>query len=147
MMRVRDVMTADVIWLDASAPVEEARRTLVGEHIGGAPVLDGGRVVGVVSKSDLVDPARDAEHQISIRDVMTPLVHYLRPGDQAAAAIDMMLRQHIHRVIVVREGNHLAGVVTQTDILRAIQAGAQLVGGEPDAERHSDPASAAPPRR
>ena len=134
MLTIRDIMTTDVIWLDASAPVEEARRTLVGEQIGGAPVLDGGRVVGVVSKTDLIDPARDAEHQISIRDVMTPLVHYLRPGDQAVAAIEMMLREHIHRVIVVQIGNHLAGVVTATDVLRAVQAGAQLVGGEPAAE-------------
>jgi predicted transcriptional regulator len=147
MLRVRDIMTTDVIWLDASAPVEEARRTLVGEHIGGAPVLDGGRVVGVLSKTDLVDPARDAEHQIAIRDVMTPLVHYLRPGDQAVAAIDMMLREHIHRVIVVQNGNHLAGVVTTTDVLRAVQGGAQLVAGTPPEERHSEPASAAPPRR
>jgi predicted transcriptional regulator len=131
MLTIKDIMTTDVIWLDASAPVEEARRTLVDEHIGGAPVLDGGRVVGVISKTDLIDPARDVEHQVSIHDVMTPLVHYLRPGDAAAAAIEMMLRKHIHRVIVVDKSHHLAGVVTATDILRAVLAGAQLVAAEP----------------
>jgi CBS domain-containing protein len=122
-------MSTEVIALEACAPVEEALRVLVRNDIGGAPVVDGGRVVGVLSKSDLVDPRREAAHQINVREVMTPLVHYLEPDDRATRAIDVMLRERIHRVIVIDGGGQLAGLVTQTDILRAIQ-GARLVPAE-----------------
>jgi len=49
-------MTAEVITLAASTSVDDAARSLTFHQVTGAPVLDGGRIVGVVSKSDLVDP-------------------------------------------------------------------------------------------
>lgn len=54
MLRVRDIMTADVITVDGETTLREAADLLLGRHIGGAPVLEGGRVIGVVSASDLL---------------------------------------------------------------------------------------------
>src|SRR5690349_12581206 len=55
-VRVREIMTKSVQTMPAHTTIEEAARILTSHHISGAPVLDAGRLVGVVSKSDLVDP-------------------------------------------------------------------------------------------
>jgi CBS domain-containing protein len=54
MLRVRDCMTADVVTLKHRTTVREAMEILASYHIGGAPVLDGPRLVGVVSAADLL---------------------------------------------------------------------------------------------
>ena len=51
---VRDVMTKDPITIQADAPVEDAATLLVERDVSRLPVLEAGRVVGIVSKSDVV---------------------------------------------------------------------------------------------
>lgn len=53
-MRVRDVMNVMPITVQAKAPVSEAARLLRENRISGMPVLDGEKLVGVVSESDLL---------------------------------------------------------------------------------------------
>lgn len=54
MLRLRDIMTRDVQALSAQSTLREAVELFAGRHVSGAPVLDGGRVVGVVSATDLL---------------------------------------------------------------------------------------------
>lgn len=51
---VADVMTADPVTVDAAASMEDVATTMVEREVGRVPVLDAGRVVGIVSKSDFV---------------------------------------------------------------------------------------------
>ena len=53
MLRLRDVMTADPATLSPEMSVRDAMRLLVARRVSGAPVLEGKRVVGVVSGTDL----------------------------------------------------------------------------------------------
>ncbi len=52
--RVSEIMTPDVITVDPSTPVDQIMRTLDSEHIQRLPVLQDGRVVGVVSRPDIM---------------------------------------------------------------------------------------------
>ena len=54
MLRLRDIMTTDVIAVSPTTTLREAAELLSARHIGGAPVLEGGTVVGVVSTSDIL---------------------------------------------------------------------------------------------
>jgi CBS domain-containing protein len=54
MLRLRDVMTTDVATLDSGSSVRDAMELLARHHISGAPVVEGRRVVGVVSATDLL---------------------------------------------------------------------------------------------
>ena len=55
MLKLRDIMTADVVTLSPETTLREAADILATHHVGGAPVMeDGGRVVGVVSQGDLL---------------------------------------------------------------------------------------------
>jgi acetoin utilization protein AcuB len=52
---VEDVMTPNVVTLASNAPVAEAARLMRRERIGAVPVVDDGRLVGIIARSDILD--------------------------------------------------------------------------------------------
>lgn len=54
MPSLRDIMTRDVVGIPADASLRDAIATLAGRHISGAPVVAGGKVVGVISATDIL---------------------------------------------------------------------------------------------
>jgi CBS-domain-containing membrane protein len=136
MIRVQDIMTRGALTLRADATADDARDTLLAHRIGGAPVVEDQRVVGVISKTDLLR----ANAQAVLRDVMTPYVQFVRPSDPAQVAVDLMLSEHMHRLVVMGSDGHVAGMVTQTDVLRAVQRGDTI--HIPPEFPHHDPAPA-----
>lgn len=57
MLRLRDIMTRDVVTVSPDISVRDAMELFAARHISGAPVVEGGRVIGVVSTTDLLDLA------------------------------------------------------------------------------------------
>jgi CBS domain-containing protein len=55
MLTLRDIMTADVVTLDPEMTLREALEILTARQISGAPVLEGGRIVGVFSAMDAIE--------------------------------------------------------------------------------------------
>lgn len=115
---------------------------LLGRHkIHGAPVVDGGRAVGVLSVVDLVQAeVRETERldfyhcdgflpyiendfgavlHRQVREFMTAELITCAPDEAIAACAERMLQAKIHRLLVV-DGDALVGVISQGDILRAV---------------------------
>jgi CBS-domain-containing membrane protein len=144
-VRVRDIMTPEVITLSGSTKVDDAARSLTFHQVGGAPVLDHGHIVGVVSKSDLVDPRFRATtpNMPTVREAMTRVVHAVRPGDPAMMAVRLMAHEAVHRAVVVDDHGKLVGIVSPMDVLRALARGDALQTSDPAfeerLERHADP--------
>jgi CBS-domain-containing membrane protein len=147
-LRVRDIMTPDVITLAATTSVDDAARSLTFHQVTGAPVLERGRIVGVVSKSDLVDPRYRSSTvgEITVRDAMTRAVYAVRPGDPAMLAVRLMVEENVHRMVVVDDQGKLAGIVSSMDVLRALARGDRVQDHDPvfdeRQEHHADPALA-----
>ncbi len=146
-LRVRDIMTTDVFTLVASTSIDDAARSLTFHQVSGAPVLDHGRIVGVVSKSDLVDPRhRAGVEKPIVRDAMTKVVHAVRPGDAAMSAVRLMVNENVHRAVVVNDQGKLVGIVSPMDVMRALARGEQVQANdaafEAARERHAEPAGA-----
>ena len=145
-MRVREIMTKPVQTLPADISVAEAALRMATNHISGAPVVDHGRVVGVVSRSDLIHPqnwpARGAHPTVD--SVMTRVVLAVRPGDPVMSAVRLMLDEQIHRVIVVDDNGTIAGIVSPMDVLRALAHGDRVQDGDfaADHEVHREAAVA-----
>jgi CBS domain-containing protein len=124
-VRVRDVMTEAVMFLNASHTQEEAWQLLHTHGVGGAPVLGNGNLVGVVTRSDLGDPRRGGRRG-TVADAMTRVVYAVRATDPAMAAVRLMLDENIHRAVVLNEDGTIAGIVTPMDILRALTRGIDI---------------------
>jgi CBS domain-containing protein len=132
---VRDVMSEALVFVGARMPAAEAAEILIRHRINGAPVLgDHGRVVGVVSKTDLIDPRRARQDNAHlVEDLMTRVLFAVRARDPVMQAVRLMVEEDIHRALVVNDDGTLAGIVAPMDILRA------LLKGTPVAAAGTDP--------
>jgi predicted transcriptional regulator len=121
MRKIRDVMERDVFCIAMEVPLERAAQELAGRGISGAPVCDPHRrVVGVLTKSDLVEAFRTPGDGRVAADVMTPMALSIRPEDLLDRAIKLMAFEGVHRLLVVDAGGCLQGIITSMDVLREL---------------------------
>lgn len=130
-LRVADLMQSEVRTVFADDRIVDAVTTLADAHVTGVPVLDRGqsrRFVGVLSVSDVLEAAtecgsgEDRERlfeDTAVRDLMTTKIATIAAASTVKEAAQQMLYQDIHRLFVV-EGEELVGVISQTDIVRAV---------------------------
>ncbi|MCG5053610.1 MAG: CBS domain-containing protein [Myxococcales bacterium] len=126
MLRVRDIMTREVFTLEAKASALEAAWALTRRSINSAPVRDAqGRLVGVLSKSDLVNPEPQdwIKGEALVEDLMTPNVLGLYEDDPAVAAAQGMVESNVHQAVVYTDDGKLAGIVAAMDIVKAVAKG------------------------
>jgi CBS domain-containing protein len=86
------------------------------------PVLDGEWLVGLVTLEDIRPVSRDAWDITTAQEIMTPAeqLAFVRPQDDATAALDKLLQTDVDQVLVVSDG-HLMGLVRRRDIMRWLQ--------------------------
>jgi len=126
MLKLSDIMNRDVFMLSARAPADQAAWELATRGFTGAPVRDEtGRLVGVLSRSDLMDPERNQGSlgDKEVQDVMTRAIFALEPQAPVIRAIRLMVREGIHRVVVMDDRRNVVGIVTSTDVLNALARG------------------------
>ena len=129
--RVSEYMTCDVETADVEDPVEALAQTMHGRGISGLPVLQGGKLVGVVTRTDLIQlgvmqtgrrwtsPAMPLPHRRA-GDVMTREPRVIAPGAPLRDAARIMSDHGLHRVFVV-DGARLAGVISTLDLAAAVR--------------------------
>ena len=173
----RDVMSRDVIAVPTTMDLRELGKLFLEKGIHGAPVIDGGgQLAGVISQTDLVyynltrgdelvldshfyHSARVEGGRVpsgfqfedcnsgSVADVMTPVVHSVSESATIESVVQLMLRHHIHRVIV-RRGRAVTGIISALDVLRS-ELGDDGAGRGQPAPRRARPRKAqrATPKR
>ena len=118
-MKVKDIMTTDVVKICPQETADVAARTLEHYNIGALPVCGGdGSVCGLVTDRDLVTrclAAGRSPASTPVRDVMTVGLVTARPDMDAGAAAHLMGRQQIRRLPVVENGR-LCGMVSLGDL-------------------------------
>lgn len=131
-MQVRDAMTRRVTTVTPNTTVTAALRLLYVQRIRHLPVVEDGRLVGIVSDRDLTPAARSAPsaaiRKRLVADVMTPAARWVRPDDELFDATRQMLSWRISALPVV-EHDQLVGILTTTDCLRAMVQPAERSGG------------------
>ena len=118
-MKVREIMTKNVVRIHPDEPVEVAARALAHYNVGAMPVCGSdGRLCGVVTDRDLVTrcvaSGRNAG-QTAVRDVMTGRVVTIGPEMEVSAAAHLMGREQVRRLPVVENGK-LCGMVGLADL-------------------------------
>jgi len=135
-IRVGDVMSRELVSIGPRDTVGQAIALMREHGISRLPVVDGGKLVGVVTIHDIIikviqprqrvtrgeyagEKLRTLSHQV--KDIMTTDVIVARPDEPLSTAIRRMLEADVSCLIVVHDGRPV-GILTRTDILAPIAA-------------------------
>src|SRR5688500_7254923 len=132
MLRVRDSMTREVVTLGPEASAAEAWGLCQEMEIRHLPIVEGGRLVGLVSDRDLRDisPPRGSGGEretlgwTRLRDMMSTDLVTIHPRGTIEHAARELYDRKIGCLPVVADGE-LAGIITSSDMMRTLIA---LVG-------------------
>jgi CBS domain-containing protein len=143
-MRVKDVMTSNVICIGADEPVLKAARLMLQNRISGLPVIDkDGELVGIITEGDflrrselgtqrqrskwlefVVGPGRLAQEYThssgrKVEEIMTPDPWTIVEDQTLEAVVDTMERHHVKRLPVTR-GGRMVGIISRANLMHAL---------------------------
>lgn len=125
---VARLMHANVPTVSSAMPVS----TLVYEHIMGTeerafPVLEDGRLTGLVTLEDVRKMGRDAWETATVSEIMTPIacLTVVTPSADANEALNRLTQRDMSQLPVVQDGA-LVGIVRRRDIMKWLQVQSEL---------------------
>lgn len=115
---VKEIMTKDVATIDSGKTALEAARLMTEKGVGRLPVLEKGKLVGIITERDLVvkiiakklDPSK-----VKVKDFMTKDVISCSPDSSLVEVAEVMERNKIRGLPVLEKGK-LVGIVTTYDL-------------------------------
>lgn len=145
-VRASEIMCRQMVTVSPNDLIHDALQLMEDNRVAALPVLDEqGRVVGMLSSTDLVELCRrmdDELHQLSglstlsrewlinklaadgdgrqVREVMVSPVATVGPNTPLEIILDELLRNQVHRLPVVDNDSRLVGLVSTTDVIRFI---------------------------
>jgi CBS domain-containing protein len=121
---VEKLMSKRVVTIDASSSAFDATREIMDRDIGCVVVLKGKKIVGIVTKGDILREAvmkRLDTQQLNIERIMTQPVLTIEPTKTLAEASLLMAQENLSKLPVVSKNGDLVGIITSSDIIRRNQ--------------------------
>jgi CBS domain-containing protein len=119
------VMTADnILTVEANDSLDRVKDIMHGHPIHHVPVLERGKLVGIISTSDLLRHASGGsedsvfDEDIKAKDVMETSLVTLRPRDPLLKAASLLAKEQFSSLPVVDDEGELIGILTIRDLLR-----------------------------
>ncbi len=148
-MRVRELMTPNPLVVEADTPIAEAAALMLKNRFGGLPVVEAGKLVGVVESDDLlpkpeliphsevealrlfedwIDPGDYAEifrryQNNPVRVAMREHPPTVHPKDRLWNALKTLVENDFRRLPVVDDEGRVVGILTRSDFLRLFLEG------------------------
>lgn len=147
-MKIKDIMTRDVITVTRETTIKEVARLLVSHKVSGLPVVDeNGKVIGVVSEGDLIyqdmklhtpafleilggiiyleNPQRLGHDLMKmtaskVGAIMTSKVFTINEDASVSDAATLMIEKKVNRLPVVDKEGKLVGIVTRQDLIKTM---------------------------
>lgn len=121
MGQVRDVMTSNPTTCEPTATLVDAAKVMAREDVGPVPIVEGGKLVGLVTDRDIIIRAvaegRDVT-STTVRDVASRDLVTVTADEDLDRALQLMADNQVRRIPVV-EGDRVVGIVSQADVARA----------------------------
>ena len=123
MFEIENIMTKNVITIEANAPIREAINIMIEKDITGLPVVDDKMtLVGIVSEKDVLRLLCNiGDRPGKVEEFMTKNVVFFDQNDSLANVCDCLLANHFRSVpIVAGPKKKLAGIISRKDIVKNI---------------------------
>ncbi|BAK72632.1 MAG: HPP family protein [Arcobacter sp.] len=124
---IKDIMTRDVFSLDNKATIEDAYNFLKDNKITQAPIIDfGKKIIGMINKKIILNLLMEDIENIKsilnkkIEDIYLPEVITSEPLSEVRTVVKVMLDFKLEAIPIVDEDGILLGIVSQTNILKAV---------------------------
>jgi CBS domain-containing protein len=116
--RCREIMTRNVKTASREMSLQEVAQLMREGDMGAVPVVENGKLVGIVTDRDIVVRAiaEGCDAQTKIGDVITTEIFSVKEDDFAFEAIRLMGDKQIRRIPVINESGELAGIIAMADI-------------------------------
>lgn len=119
-LKVEQAMTREVVTVSPDMTIAEFREVLRRHRISGTPVVQDGRMVGIISIEDLIKALAEGALEAKIRDRMTLNPVTLYADEPLIHAVSKFSRLGYGRFPVVNREGELVGIIVQGDIVRAL---------------------------
>lgn len=119
-LRVSDVMTRELVTLSPENTMAQLMEVLQRHRITGVPVVEGERLVGVVSISDLLRAFQRNELDAPVRNYMTTELKTVNANDRIIHALDLFAQTSLTRLPVLDEQSRLVGILTKGNISNGV---------------------------
>lgn len=116
-IQLSDIMSFPVFTVDGSISMEEALAILEEKGCTGLPVLEDGRLAGVISKRDSRKIRKESQKKSPVKAFMSRDPITINPQTSPREAVQIMIRHDIGRLPVVEDGK-VIGIVSRTDAMR-----------------------------
>lgn len=115
---VSEIMSKNVLTVEASSKVEDALRLMAEKGIGSVVITKGGRPVGILTERDIVKKILKERDILDrrVEEVMSKPLIVVSPETGIFEALQTMRKNNIRRLPVV-SGDKLEGIVTEKDLL------------------------------
>ena len=119
-LKVEQAMAREVITVSPQSTMTEFKEVLRANRISGTPVVEAGRMIGVVSIEDLIKALTAGEMNATVDEKMTPHPVTIYADEPLVHAVGKFSRLQFGRFPVVSRDGDLVGIITQGDIVRAM---------------------------
>ena len=125
-MKVSEVMTRDVQTIRPDQRVQEAASFMLSADAGSIPVIDGDRLVGMITDRDIAvrGVAKGYGPDAPVRELMTDDIICVRADDDVDDVASKMSEAQVRRLPVIDDHERLCGIVSLGDLSRDADEGA-----------------------
>ena len=130
--KLETIMKTSLLTVFPDDRVIHARRIIVDNNVARLPVIDDGKVVGMIAEREVAFAFAALKRSFSrghqkhrleellVKDVMNTPVITAKPDITAEEAAQLMLKENVGALPIVKQDNTIVGIVTRTDLLKTI---------------------------
>ncbi len=120
-VKVKDICKKEIYTCSTNSYISDAAKLMKEKNISGIVVCDGDTPLGIITDRDFrnkIVAENRSPKEIKVSEIMSFPVYTVREEDYIFEAIYRMTKQNIHRLVVVDEMGKIAGIITDTDIIK-----------------------------
>ncbi len=127
---ITKIMTSDVAVVQEGQPLSEVRKKMIDLHIHHVPIVNGKKLVGLVTFTDLMkinmvingadERSIDTiiDQQFKIADIMSSKITKIKNTETIRQASELLINGHFHSLPVIDDNDNIVGIVTSTDMIK-----------------------------